>query len=133
MCEGQFVAESAACFKRDAELPLAVGEDGFHLRIALEAPRHVAHRRARGPAAGHVARLILVLAGLLKFLPAFHKAVSAAARIDAQLGFELESTDGAIDAAASRLAGELRALLVGGLSIDRAIGPHLLERPAGLL
>src|SRR5690242_6414626 len=104
MCEGQFVAESAACLKGDAELPLAVGEDGFHLRIAFEASRHVAHRRARGPAAGHVARLILVLAGRLELLPALHKTVGAAVRIDAQLGFELKRADGAIDAAASRLA-----------------------------
>src|SRR5579864_2963423 len=76
--ESQFLAEPAARFKGDAELPLAVGEDGFHLRIAFEASRHVAHRRARGPAARHVARLILVLAGLLELLPACHKTVSAA-------------------------------------------------------
>jgi hypothetical protein len=29
----------------DAELPLAALQQGFHLRIALEAPGHVAHRR----------------------------------------------------------------------------------------
>src|SRR6185437_6124236 len=133
MCEGQFVAESAACFKGDAKLPLAVSEDGFHLRITFEASRHVAHRRARGPAAGHVTRLILVLAGLLELLPALHKTVGAAARIDAQFRFELERADGAIDSAASRLAGELCVLLVGSFGIVRTIGPHLLEGSAGFL
>ena len=102
--EGQFLAEPAARFERDAEIPLAVGEDGFQLRIAFEAFRHVAHRRARRLVAGHVARLILALAGVVELLPAFHEAVGAAARIGAQFGFELERADGAggVARAASR-------------------------------
>ena len=83
--------------------------------------------------AGHVARLILAQAGVVELLPAFHEAVGAAARIDAQFGFELESADGAVDLAASRLAGKFRVLLVGGFGVVRAIGPHLLEDLAGLL
>ncbi len=47
MREGKFEAEPAACFEGDAKLPLAVFEDGFQLRIAFEASRHIAHRRAR--------------------------------------------------------------------------------------
>ena len=41
----------------------------FHLLIAFEASRHVAHCRARGPVAGHVAGLILTVAGLIERLP----------------------------------------------------------------
>ena len=41
--KGEFEAEPAACFEGDAEFDFAVGEDRFHLRIALEASRHVAH------------------------------------------------------------------------------------------
>ena len=56
-----------------------------------------------------------------------------AARIGPQLGFELESADGAVDLAAGRLADKFRILLVGGFGIVRAIGPHLLEDLAGPL
>lgn len=60
------------------------------------------------------------------------EAVGAAARIDAQFGLELERAAGAVDRAASRLAGKL-SVLVGGFGIERAIRPHLLEYPADLL
>src|SRR5690242_4907826 len=95
--EGEFKAEPAAGFEGDAKLGLAVGEDRFHLRIAFEASRHVAHRRARGSVAGHVARLILALAGLVEPLPALHKAVGEAVRIDADFGLELERADDATE------------------------------------
>jgi hypothetical protein len=75
----------------------------------------------------------LVQAGLVELLPALHKAIGAAARIDAHFGFELEGADGAVDPAASRLVGKLRVLLVGSFGIDRTVGPHLLEVSAGLL
>jgi hypothetical protein len=35
MGEGQFLAEPATRFERNAEFDLAVGEDGFQLRIAF--------------------------------------------------------------------------------------------------
>src|SRR5512134_1068114 len=93
--EGQFLAEPAACFKRDAEFLLAVGEDGLQLRIAFKAVRHVAHCRARRLVAGDVAALILALAGVVEHPPALHETVGAAARICAQFGFKLERADGA--------------------------------------
>jgi hypothetical protein len=34
---GRFVSEPAAWFESDAKLSLAVGEEGFHLRIAFQA------------------------------------------------------------------------------------------------
>src|SRR5579864_7282709 len=86
--EGEFEAEPAAGVEGDAEFDSAVGEDRFHLRIALEASRHVAHRRPGRPVAGHVARLILALAGVAECLPALDKAVGQPGWIDAQFGFE---------------------------------------------
>jgi hypothetical protein len=114
VAEGEFESEPATRFERDAEFGLAVGEDGFQLRIAFEASRHVAHRRARRLLAGHVAGLILAPAGLVELLPALHEMIGAAARIGAQFGFELERAHGAADLAASRLAGQFRVLLVRG-------------------
>ena len=103
------------------------------MRIAFEAFGHVAHRRARRPVAGHVAGLILSLAGVVELLPALHETRGAAARIDAQFGLELERADGAVEASASGLAGQLGVLLVGGLSVVGAIGTHLFEGlPGGL-
>ena len=98
--KGEFEAEPAACFKGDAEFDLAVGEDRFHLRIAFEASRHVAHRRARGPVAGHVAGLILALAGPVEPLPALHEAVGEAVWIDTDFGLELERADDAAEVVA---------------------------------
>ena len=112
---------------------LAVGEERFQLRIAFEASRHVAHRRACGPVAGDVARLIPVQTGLVELLPVVHEAVGATARIDAQFGLKLERADGAVEPAASRLVGKIRVLLVGGFGIVRAKGAYLLEDLTGLL
>ena len=95
MGESEFEAEPAACVEGDAEFDLAIGKDRFHLRIALKASRHVAHRRAARPIAGHVARLILALAGVVEPLPALDKAVSEAIWFDADFGLELERTDDA--------------------------------------
>src|SRR4051794_40493384 len=86
--EGELVAKPAARFERDAKLLLAVGEDRFQLRIAFEASGHVPHRRARRFVAGHVASLILTLAGLVELLPTLHETVGAPARIGPQFGFE---------------------------------------------
>ena len=122
MGESEFEAEWRPDSERDAELLFAVGEDGFQLRIAFEAFGHVAHRQARRPVAGHVAGLILPLAGLVELLPALHEAVGAAARVGAQFGFELKRADGAVDLAASRLADKFRVLLVGGFGVVRAWG-----------
>ena len=83
MIEGEFQPEAAARVDPDAEVSLVVGEDRFKLRIAFEALRHIAHRRPRGLVAGHVTRLILALAGLAEFSPAFHEAVGSALRIGA--------------------------------------------------
>lgn len=94
MGEGQILAEAPARFKPDAGVILAAGQNGFQLRIMLEAFRHVAHRRTRRLVTGHVPGLILVLAGMVELLPTFHEAVGAAARIDAQFGLELERADG---------------------------------------
>ena len=80
-----------------AELDLAVDEDRFHLWIAFEASCHVAHRRPRGPVAGHVAGLILALAGLVEPLPALHKAIGEAIWIDPHFGLELERPDDAAE------------------------------------
>src|SRR5260370_41725470 len=102
---------------------LAVGEDGFQLRIAFEAFGHVAHRRARRLVAGHVASLILTLAGVVELLPALHETVGAAARIGPQLGFGLERADGAVALAARRFSDQFRISLVGGFGVMRAIGP----------
>lgn len=99
MAEGKFQPESVACFDLDAEVPLAVGEDGFKLRIVFEALRHVAHRRACGLVTGHVAKLILVLAGLAEFLPAFHEMVGAPFGGGAQFSFKLDGADSAVDLA----------------------------------
>ncbi len=89
VAEGEFQPQSATRVDPDAEVSLAAFEDGVKLRIAFEAFRHIAHRRPRGPVAGHVACLVLVLAVVAEFPPAFHEAVGAAPRIGAQLGFEL--------------------------------------------
>jgi hypothetical protein len=53
--------------ERDAKLSLAVVEDGLQLRIAFEAFRHIAHRRAHRLVAGYVARLILAQADSSRF------------------------------------------------------------------
>lgn len=87
--EGEFHSESAARFDHDAEVSLAAFEDGFKLRIAFKALRHVAHRRPRGLVTGHVARLVLVLAGAVEAPPTLHEAIGSVLRIGAQFGFEL--------------------------------------------
>ena len=89
VAEGEFPTKAAARVDPDAEVSLAAFEDGFKLRIAFETLCHVAHRRPRGLVAGHVARLVLVLAGAVEAPPTLHEAVGAALRIGAQLGLEL--------------------------------------------
>ncbi len=66
---------------------------------------------ARGPVAGIVARRISALAGLFEFPKAFHETIRAALRAGANLGFQLQGADGAIDLARSRLMG--KALILG--------------------
>ena len=112
---------------------LAISENRFKLRVAFEALRHVAHCRPRGFVTGHVARLILALAGAVELLPALHEAIRTNLRIGAQFSFELEGADGAVDLASGRFRGKLRVLLVGGFSVMGATGPHLLEGFAGFL
>jgi hypothetical protein len=46
---------------------LAASRYGFKLWIAFETLRLIAHRWPRGPVTGHVARLMLALAGLAEF------------------------------------------------------------------
>ena len=87
------------------------------MRIAFQAFGHVTHRRARGLVAGHVAGLVLALAGVVELLPAFYETVGAAARIGPQLGFELEGADGAGGVTRSGFQGEFRVLLVGGFGV----------------
>src|ERR1700753_458791 len=120
--ESEFEAEPAARFEGDAELPLAIVEERFQLRIAFQGSRHFAHRRTRGFVAGEIARLILALAGLGEPLPVLHEAVGATTRIDAQFGFELEGPDSAVEPVVSRLTGKIRVLLVCGFGVVRAIG-----------
>ena len=59
--------------------------------------------------------------------------ICAALRAGANLGFQLQGADGAIDPARSCLRRKLGILLVGGFGIVRAIGTHLLEPLARLL
>ena len=44
VAEGEFQSEPAARVDPDTEVSLAAFEDGFKLRIAFKALRHVAHR-----------------------------------------------------------------------------------------
>lgn len=127
MIEGQVRAESASGLHVDAMGRLAVGEDGFQLRIALEAFRHIAHGRPGGVIAGHVPRPILALAGLVEVLPPLHEAVGAALRIGAQLRFELKGVDGPVDAPRACFTGEAVVLSVGGFRIMPAAGSDLIE------
>ena len=83
MADGEFPTKVATRVEVDPEFTLAASQQGFHLRIPFEAFRHVAG-------------LVVTLAGLAEFAPAFHEAVGAALRIGAQLGFELEGADGAV-------------------------------------
>ncbi len=101
MIPGEFGAQSATRFEADAALLLAVSQDRFKLRIALEAFGHVAHGRPRSAVTGS-ARLILAQAGPFELLSALHEAVSAALR----LSFELERLDGAVHLARASLTGK---------------------------
>ena len=103
------------------------------MRIAFEAFSHIAHRRASGLIAGHVARLIQALTTVVELAPALHKEVGAKSGIGAQFGFKLESSDCAADLTAGRLAGQLGIFCLGGFSVVRAIGPHRLKGLAGLI
>ena len=121
MAECQFLAEAAARVDPDAEVSLAAFEDGFKLGIAFETLRHVAHRRPRGLVTGHVARLILALAGAGELPPIVHEAVGAPGRVGANFGFELEGANSAADPARCSFLGEFRVFLVGGFGVVRAV------------
>ena len=120
--------------KRDAEIPLAVGEDGFQFadRVRGFSPCRPSpsaspcSRTCRPPdtGAGWPGR---------SFCQRSTNTVGAAVRIDAQLGFELERADGAVDPTTCRLAGKFRISLVSGFGIVRAMRPQFLEDLAGLL
>ena len=55
--------------------------------------------------------------------------LGAATRIGTDFGFELESTNGAVDPAPARLAGKAVVLAVGGFRILPAMGADLIESP----
>ncbi len=93
VAEGEFPAKATARVDPNAEVALATLKDGFKLGIAFKALCHVAHGCPRGLVTGHVARLILALAGLAEFPPAFHEAVGSQAGIGAKLGFQLQGAD----------------------------------------
>ena len=132
MGEGQRPAETAASLEisADAELLLAVGEQRFKLRIAFKAFRHIAHFRPCGFVSGHVACLILPLAGLIDL---------AAER--ARLGKELEQAEGDIARREAKLGNagfvdKAPANVVqrerDGLAAARAAAERLRERLAQL-
>ncbi len=137
MGEGQRPAETAASLEisADAELLLAVGEQRFKLRIAFKAFRHIAHFRPCGFVSGHVACLILPLAGLIELLPAFHETVGASAGSEAHVGassgsdfgFELKRADCAGGTAGARFTSEAVVLAVGGFRILPAVGSNLIK------
>lgn len=134
--EGDFIAKSAARVERDAEFALAVGEQGFELRIALQPVEHFAHLPTRRFGVHDLAALVLALAGLVQLLPAIDEAVGTQSGIGAEFGFELERADGAVDASRACLGGEGRILLVGGFSVAPAVRAHFFEsiaRPVQLL
>ena len=69
----QLRTESAARLHPNTQFGIAVGKDGFQLRIALQALGHLAHLRACRAVVGHRARPAVRQAGPIKVLPALHE------------------------------------------------------------
>lgn len=129
---GEFATQTATGLGADAQFLLTRSEQGFELRVALQAPRHVAHLDAGGLVAGVIAVAVLALTLLVELLPALDKLTGAALRIGADFRLKLEGANGAIELAAGRLVHQLRVLLIGRFRIPPAMRAYLLEGLAGV-
>src|SRR5690606_17925483 len=132
----QIATDAHACFEGDAEIAPAAFKQGFKLRVAFKAHRHVAHFCPCGVIAGIVARRILALSGLFEFPEPLDKAVGAQFGVLAHLGFQLQGTpcwQGSVAIARCGLGRKLGVPLVDGLGIMGAMRPEFVEARASLL
>src|ERR1044072_2905124 len=129
----KIAGQVATKFCIDAKFTRLTAQQGFQLRVALQALRHVGHVCGNPTRTSSVAIALHRLPSLTQPLPVADKAVGALRRIDADFGLKLHGADRALAAAIDGLADKFKLALQGAGKIVGGMGPDRIERLPGLL